>query len=92
MVFDTCSLNTQYYKVRIKSKVELSKGKCKPPSHTPLCCSYLKGNLQVILEYGRQLYFTNIYVRVWFFFFLWHSFNFTYPTVNTKSWKETELK
>ena len=26
------------------------------PSPTPLCSSYRKGSLQVILDYGRQLY------------------------------------
>ena len=27
------------------------------PSRTPLCSSYRKGSLQIILDYGRQLYF-----------------------------------
>ena len=36
------------------------------PSPIPQCSSYRKGNLRVILDYGRQLYFTiYIYIYIW---------------------------
>ena len=47
-------LNTQYYKVRIKGKVEQS-WEGIAPSPTPWCSSYRKGSLRVTLDYGRQL-------------------------------------
>ena len=37
-------------------------GKGVPPSLTPRCSSYWKGNLLVALDYGRQLY---LYVYMW---------------------------
>ena len=55
MVLDASLLNTQYYKVRIKGKVEQSREGV-APSPTLWCSSYRKGSLQVTLDYGRQLY------------------------------------
>ena len=55
MVLDASLLNTQYYKVRIKGKVEQSREGV-APSPTPWCSSYRKGSLRVTLDYGRQLY------------------------------------
>ena len=64
MVLDASLLNTQHYKVRIKSKVEQSK-KGVAPSLTHWCSSYRKGSLRVTLDYGRQLYFmSRVRVRV----------------------------
>ncbi len=60
MVLDTSLLNTQQYKVRIKSKVS-NPGKGVAPSPIPRCCSYWKGSLLVALDYGRQLYYFFIY-------------------------------
>ena len=51
MVLDASLLNTQHYKVRIKSKVEQSREGV-APSPTPWCSSYRKGNLRVTLDYG----------------------------------------
>ena len=62
MVLDASLLNTQHYKVRIKGKVEPSREGV-APSPTSWCCSYRKGSLRVTLDYGRQLYFTYIYIR-----------------------------
>ena len=56
MVLDASLLNTQYYKVRIKGKVEQSREGV-APSPTHWCSSYRKGSLRVTLDYGRQLYF-----------------------------------
>ncbi len=55
MVLDASLLNTQHYKVRIKSKVEQSREGV-APSPTHWCSSYRKGRLRVTLDYGRQLY------------------------------------
>ena len=55
MVLDDALLNTQYYKVSIKGKVEQSKEGV-VPSPTPWCCCYWKGNLWVTLDYGHQIY------------------------------------
>ena len=55
MVLDTSLLNTQQYKVRIKSKVKQSRERSSAPA-TPLCSSYRNGGLLVALDYGRQLY------------------------------------
>ena len=61
MVLDASLHNTQYYKVRIKGKVEQSReGVASSP--TPWCSSYRKGSLQVTLDYGRQLYFIYIFL------------------------------
>ena len=54
MVLDASLLNTQYYKVRIKGKVEQSREGV-APSPTHWCSSYWKGSLRVTLDYGRQL-------------------------------------
>ena len=62
MVLDTSLLNTQYYKVRIKGKVEQSRERSNalPP---PRCSSYSKGSLQVTLDSRETtllfLYFTH---------------------------------
>ena len=51
LVLDTSLLNTQQYKVRIKSKVEQSReSNCVLP-YTSV--EKLKGNLRVALDYGR---------------------------------------
>ena len=54
MVLDASLLNIQYYKVRIKGKVEQTREGI-APSPTPWCSSYRKESLQVTLDYGRQL-------------------------------------
>ena len=61
MVLDASLLNTQYYKVRIKGKVEQSR-EVVVPSPTPCCSSYRKGSLQVTLDYGRQLYLLYLFI------------------------------
>ena len=62
MVLDASLLNTQYYKVRIKGKVEQSREGV-APSPTPWCSSYRKESLRVTLDYGRQLYLlTKLYM------------------------------
>ena len=61
MVLDASLLNTQHYKVRIKGKVEQFREGV-APSPTPWCSSYRKGSLRVTPDYGRQLYFTYIYI------------------------------
>ena len=53
MVLDASLLNTQYYKVRIKGKVEQSREEI-ALSPTPWCSRYWKGSLWVTLDYGRQ--------------------------------------
>ena len=67
MVLDASLLSTQYYKVRIKGKVEQSR-KGVAPSPTHWCSSYRKGSLRVTLDYGRQLYLLiyiyNIYLFI----------------------------
>ena len=55
MVFDASLLNTQHYKVKIKSKGEQSRELSSAPP-TPWCSSYWKGSLQAASDYGRQLY------------------------------------
>ena len=65
MVLDASLLNTQHYKVRIKGKVEQSREGV-APSPTPWCSSHRKGSLLVILDYGRQLYFTYIDISLIF--------------------------
>ena len=55
MVLDNSLLNTQQYKVRIKSKVEQSRERSSPLPNTSVR-SYWKGSLLVTLDYGRQLY------------------------------------
>ena len=61
MVLDASLLNTQHYKVRIKSKVEPSREGV-APSPTSWCSSYRKGSLRVTLDYGRQLYYLYVYI------------------------------
>ena len=53
MVLDAALLNTQHYKVRIKSKVEQS-GVSAPPA--PQCGTYWKEGLRVSVDLGRQLF------------------------------------
>ena len=64
MVLDASLFNTQHYKVRIKGKVEQSREGV-APSPTHWCSSYRKGGLRVTLDYGRQLYFTYIYIYIY---------------------------
>ena len=54
IVLDTSLLNTQYYKVHIKGKVEQSR-KGVVPSPTPQCSSNSKKSLHVALDYSCQL-------------------------------------
>ena len=55
-VLDASLLNTQHYKVRIKSKVEQSRERSSILPYS-LLSLLLKRNLQVPLDYSRQLYF-----------------------------------
>ena len=55
MVLDSALLSNQYIKVRIKEKWSNPRNGV-APSPTPQCSSYLKGSLQVTLDYGHQLY------------------------------------
>ena len=64
MVLDASLLNTQHYMVRIKGKVEPSREGV-APSPTSWCSSYRKESLRVTFDYGRQLYFTYIYLEIW---------------------------
>ena len=51
--------------IRYGSRVKWSNpGKGVAPSPTPWCSSYRKGSLRVTLDYGRQLYFTFIYISI----------------------------
>ena len=59
IVLDASLLNTQHYKVWIKSKV-VNPEKEVAPSPTPWCSSYQKGNHWVTLDYGRQLLLYNV--------------------------------
>ncbi len=57
MVLDAALLNTQYYKVRIKDKVEQSREWSRALPNTEATeRGYWKGSLRVALDYGRQLY------------------------------------
>ena len=56
IVLDASLLNTQHYKVWIRSKVEPSRERSSTLP-TPWCSSYQKGSLRVTLDYGCQLYF-----------------------------------
>ena len=63
MVLDAILLNTQHYKVL--SRVKWSNpGKGVAPSPTPSCSSYRKGILRVTLDYGRQLYFYLLCLKI----------------------------
>ena len=53
MILDASLLNTQHYKLQIKSK----QSNPVVPSSTPLCKNYWKGSLQVILNYGQPTYY-----------------------------------
>ena len=55
MVLDAALLNTQHYKVLIKSKWNNPVNGV-APSPTPLCRTYWKGSLQVILDYSQPTY------------------------------------
>ena len=59
MVLDASLLNTQHYKVQINGKVEKSWERSSALPYTPGVVAIEKGSLQVTLDYGRQLYFTN---------------------------------
>ena len=79
MVLDASLLNTQYYKVRIKGKVEQSREGV-APSPTPWCGSYRKGSLRVTLDYGRQLYFyLYIYIYIYIAIFAEYSIDSNKP-------------
>ena len=69
MVLDAALINTQYYKVSIKGKVEQFRGGV-APFPTPRCSGYIKGSLLVTLDTGRQLYFIyNFQSKIVFAFF-----------------------
>ena len=70
MVLDAALLNTQHYKVRIKSKVQQSRERSST-SPTPWCSSYRKERLRVTLDNGRQLYF--YFPLVIYCYFCWRS-------------------
>ena len=55
MVNGASLLNTQRYKVRIKSK-RSNPGKRIAPSSPPRCSSYWKGSLWAVLDYNRPTY------------------------------------
>ena len=62
--------------IRYVSRVKWSNsGKGVAPSPTPLCSSYWKGSLQIILDNGCQLLLTYIYIIsdlfIFFFFFIY---------------------
>ena len=62
MVLDAALLNTQYCKLRIKSKWS-NPGNRVTPSSAPWCCSYRKGSLLVTFVYDWLNYLTNyIYI------------------------------
>ena len=67
MVLDTSLLNTQQYKVRIKSTVEQSRERSSALPYTSVY-SYWKESLLVALDYGRQL---NIYIYIYIYLFFW---------------------
>ena len=62
MVLDASLLNTQHYKIWIKSKVEQSRERNSPPTHThtPWCCSYRKGAFWSLLT--KVANFTYIFI------------------------------
>ena len=66
MVLDASLLNTQHYKVWIKSiRVKWSNpGKGVEPSRTSHCSSYWKGSLRLALNYSSQLYLLYIYIYI----------------------------
>ena len=64
MVLDASLLNTQHYKVWIKSKWN-NPGKRVVPSPTPWCTSYRKGSLQVTLDNSRPNYLTYLYLYMY---------------------------
>ena len=73
MVHNSSLLNTQNYKIQIKSKWS-NAGKGAAPFPTPHCCSYWKGSLWVVLDYGRPTYiYIYIYIYTTPITFLWHS-------------------
>ena len=78
MVLDASLLNTQHYKVRIKSKVEPSREGV-APSPTSWCSSYRKGSLRVTLGYGRQLYFLLIYTYIYIYIYISICLSFWLP-------------
>ena len=54
-------------------------GKEIAPSSTPWCSSYRKGNLQVTLDYGCQLFLYSCFTRV--FLYLFRIKNFEYVKI-----------
>ena len=64
MVLDTALLNTQQYKVHIKSKVEQSRERV-APSPTPQCSSYWKVSFRVAFDNSRQLYLITFKLRAY---------------------------
>ena len=56
MELDAFLLNTQRYKMRIKSKW-IYPGEGTEPSPTSQCSSYWKGSLRVSIDHGRLTYY-----------------------------------
>ena len=67
IVSDASLLNTLHDKVQIKAKWS-NQGKGLVHSPTLPCCSYWKGSLQVVLDYGRPTYKLCIYLSICFIF------------------------
>ena len=63
MALDAASLNTQYYKLKVRVKWN-NPGKGVAPSSILRCNSYWKGNLRVALDYGCQLYLYSYLIQI----------------------------
>ena len=61
MVLNATLLETQHYKVRIKSRWS-NLGKEVAPLHTPWCSSYWKGSFRVAFENSQPSY---LYIYIW---------------------------
>ena len=91
MVLDTSLLNTQHYKVLSRIKWS-NPEKGVTPSSIPRCSNYWKGNLQVALDYGRQLYFlyshththTHTHTHIYIYIYIWGKCKYISQYVNMK--------
>ena len=90
MILDASLLNTQYFKVRIKGKVEQSRERSSA-FPTPWCSSYRKGKLRVTLDCCRQLYFRILFLDLTLTPPIsWINFS-QFPFLNGHQW-ETSVK
>ena len=64
MVLDTSLLNIQQYKLCIKGKVEQSRERSSALQH-PGVVAIEKGSLLVTLDYGHQLYYFTVVLKVY---------------------------